>query len=386
MKKLFPSDIDLANIATRYKTPFYLYSLAQLQHNFSKINNAFNRFAPLICYAVKANSNAEILKTIAQLGGGADCVSGGEILAALEANIPAQKIVFSGVGKTEDEIQLAIDHDILQINAESLSELKLINLLGQKSSKTVRVGVRVNPDVDCGSHEKISTGKKDNKFGISQKAFLNYLDDFDSYKHLSLEGISVHIGSQILSLAPYEAAFNEVENLLQAMDERGFHPETLDLGGGFGVQYTEQDPEFDIAGYASLLEQTFADYTGKIIIEPGRYLVADAGILISKVLYIKNLKHKKIAIIDAGMNDFMRPALYGAHHDIFHVSHNFGDIENYDIVGPICESSDVFVKNYPISKIQEGDFLYISKTGAYGASMASSYNKRPLIKEYTIKE
>ena len=382
VKNLFIEKLSINNIVKKNKTPFYLYSENQIIHNYLKFTKTFKKTNPIICFAAKSNSNVAILKTLGRLGAGADVVSGGELLKALKAGIRANKIVFSGVGKTEDELKIAISKKILLINCESESEAKLVNKIAKKLKKRVSIGFRLNPNVDAKTHKKISTGKAENKFGLSIKSFKSFFKDLSFYKNIKLDALSVHIGSQILTDGPYKKTLSVMSNLIKDLNLK---LKFVDLGGGFGINYSGKDKPINLNKYSTLVYNFSKKLNCKIIFEPGRSIVGDTGILLSKVQYIKNGAKKKFIILDAGMNDFMRPALYDAKHTIIPISKVKSKIKGLiEFVGPICESTCKFgiYKNY--QKIKENDYVVITNVGAYGASLSSNYNTRPLIAEILV--
>ena len=383
-KNLFIEKLSIKNILKKQKTPFYIYSENQIITNFLKFKNTFKKTNPLICFAAKSNSNLNILRVLGRLGAGADVVSGGELLKALKAGIKANKIVFSGVGKTEEELKLAINKKILLINCESESEAKLVNNLAKKMKKKVSIGFRLNPNVDAKTHKNISTGKAENKFGLSIKSFKIFLKTINSLKNINLDALSVHIGSQILNDAPFKKTLNVMSKLIK---ELKLNLKYVDLGGGFGINYTNKEKPINLNKYSKLVENFSKRLDCKIIFEPGRSIIGNTGLLISKVQFIKKGANKNFIILDAGMNDFMRPALYDAFHQIIPVSKNSAKTKGkIEFVGPICESTCKFgiYKNY--QKINENDFIAITNVGAYGSSLSSNYNTRPLIAEILINK
>ncbi len=383
-KNLFIEKLSIKNILKKQKTPFYIYSENQIITNFLKFKNTFKKTNPLICFAAKSNSNLNILRVLGKLGAGADVVSGGELLKALKAGIKAKKIVFSGVGKTEEELKIAINKNILLINCESESEAKLVNSLAKKLRKKVSIGFRLNPNVDAKTHKNISTGKAENKFGLSIKSFKIFLKTINSLKNIKLDALSVHIGSQILNDAPFKKTLSVMSKLIK---ELRLNLKYVDLGGGFGINYTNKEKPINLNKYSKLVENFSKKLDCKIIFEPGRSIIGDTGLLISKVQFIKKGANKNFIILDAGMNDFMRPALYDAFHQIIPVSKNSAKSKGkIEFVGPICESTCKFgiYKNY--QKINENDFIAITNVGAYGSSLSSNYNTRPLIAEILINK
>ena len=378
-QKLFVENLSIANLAKKNKTPFYLYSEKQIKENYLNFAKTFKNISPLICFAAKANTNLTIMRMLGKLGSGADVVSGGELLKALKAGIKPSKIVFSGVGKTEDELKLAIRKKILLINVESESEAILINKIGKKINKIIPIGFRVNPNVDAKTHKKISTGKAENKFGVSIKNFSSFYKNIQQFKNLKIDGVSVHIGSQILSDAPYKKTLDILSKVFKTLNIKLKY---VDLGGGFGIKYNKKDKQINLNNYAKLVYNFKKKFNCDIIFEPGRSLVGNTGILVSKIQYIKKGLNKNFIIIDAGMNDFMRPALYDANHDIVPIiKTNKKGLKAIEFVGPICETSCKFVKYKKYQKINEGDFVAITNVGAYGSSLSSNYNTKPLVAE-----
>jgi len=383
-KNLFIEKLSINNIVKKNKTPLYLYSENQIINNYLKFTKSFKKTNPLVCFAAKSNSNVAILKILGKLGAGADVVSGGELLKALKAGIKPSKIVFSGVGKTEDELKIAINKRILLINCESESEAKLVNKIAKKFKKKVSIGFRLNPNVDAKTHKNISTGKAENKFGLSIKSFKTFFKTLSIYKNIKLDALSVHIGSQILTDTPYKKTLNVMSKLIKDLELK---LKFVDLGGGFGINYSGKDKPINLNKYSALVYNFSKKLNCKIIFEPGRSIVGDTGILLSKVQYMKNGAKKKFIILDAGMNDFMRPALYDAKHTIIPVSKVKSKTKGLiEFVGPICESTCKFgiYKNY--QKIKENDFVAITNVGAYGASLSSNYNTRPLVAEILVNK
>jgi len=383
-KNLFVEKLSIKNILKKNKTPFYIYSENQITYNFLKFANTFRKTNPLICFAAKSNSNSNILGILGRLGAGADVVSGGELLKALKAGIKPNKIVFSGVGKTEEELKIAINKKILLINCESESEAKLVNNLAKKLKKKVSIGFRLNPNVDAKTHKNISTGKAENKFGLSIKNFKIFLKTINSFKNIKLDALSVHIGSQILNDAPFRKTLNVMSKLIK---ELKLNLKYVDLGGGFGINYTDKEKPINLNKYSKLVHNFAKKLKCRIIFEPGRSIIGNTGLLISKIQFIKKGTNKNFIILDAGMNDFMRPALYEAFHKIIPISKKSSRMKDkIEFVGPICESTCKFgvYKNYP--KVNENDFVAITNVGAYGSSLSSNYNTRPLIAEILINK
>ena len=383
-KNLFIEKSSVASIAKKNITPFYLYSENQIKENYIKFSNTFRKTNPLICFAVKSNSNLSILRSLGKLGAGMDVVSGGELLKALKAGIKANKIVFSGVGKTEEELKIAINKKILLINCESESEAKIINKIAKKLNKKVSIGFRLNPNIDAKTHKKISTGKADNKFGISIKNFSVFFKEIEKLENINLEALSVHIGSQILTDVPYKKVLSILSKLIKNLDLK---LKFVDLGGGFGINYSKKDKLINLKNYSNLVHNFSKKLNCKIIFEPGRSIVGNSGILVSKIQYIKEGSNKKFIILDTGMNDFMRPALYDAKHNIIPVKKINKKMRGImEFVGPICESTCKFGKYKNYQKVSENDFVAITNVGAYGSSLSSNYNTRPLIAEILVNK
>ncbi len=375
-------NISAISLAKKYKTPFYCYSLSQLKSNFYNFNNAFKKIKPLICFSVKSNANITLLKELKKIGSGADVVSIGELLKATKAGINPKKIVFSGVGKTSEEIKLAVKKRVLLINIESESEANLVHKISRKMSRKTSVGIRLNPNVTGKTNKKISTGSKDDKFGLSFNDCIDLCKKISSMKNLKLEGLSVHIGSQINSINPFRKVLSVLNKII---DKTKVNFKFIDLGGGMGISYYKKEKKLNLHQYAKLVNKFVTNKKVKIIFEPGRSIIADTSILISKVIYIKKSNNKKFIILDAGMNDLMRPALYNAYHDIIPLKKNNKKVKGYvEFVGPICESSDKFLLKKNISKIYEGDYVAIANVGAYGMSLTSNYNTRPIVSEVLV--
>lgn len=371
----------ISKIAAEVGTPFYLYSEQKLRDNFKSFADAVKPLKKAtVCFAVKSNFNPTILKILAGMGAGADIVSGGELELALQAGVPADKIVFSGVGKTRAELTAAITAGIKQINAESESEIRLINEIAIGLNKTASVGIRVNPDVDARTHEKITTGKKENKFGIDWNDARRLFLSAEQFKGLSLHGIEVHVGSQILELSPFREAFVKTKKMLNDLKEHGVSIQTVDVGGGLGVAYKTDESAPSPADYIAVLQDVLGDFDGEFVFEPGRCISGDAGVLVASVVRVKQTGDKRFAVLDAGMSDLVRPAMYDAYHNIEALKGGEAS-ERYDVVGPICESADIFGKDRMLPELNEGDLIAIETAGAYGAAMASNYNGRPLIAE-----
>lgn len=379
--------VELTVLAEKVGTPFYCYSSATLKRHFSVFADSFPR-GSLIAYSVKANGNLGVLKTLARLGAGADVVSGGELKKAQKAGIPGNKIVFSGVGKTRAEMKLALEAGIHQFNVESEPELEALSEVAQSLNKTAPITIRVNPDVDAKTHAKITTGTSETKFGIPWSKARAAYALAAKLKGIQVVGIDVHIGSQIVELEPFETAFQKVVELAGVLRADGHAISRLDLGGGLGVPYiTNNEPPPDPSAYGTMATRVTKDLGVQLILEPGRLIAANAGILVSRVLYVKKGEAKTFAIIDAGMNDLIRPALYDSHHEIVRVDEPalHTPRQRYDVVGPVCETSDIFAADRDLPELKSGDLVAILTTGAYGAVMASAYNARPPAAEVLVK-
>ncbi len=387
-KKLTIEKINFQSLAKKFGTPAYCYSYSKLKKNINNFKENFNSFSPLICFSVKSNTNANIIREIKKFGLGADVVSKGELMMALKAGVPPSKIVFSGVGKTNKEINFAIEKKILLINAESRSEIQEINKIAKRKKKIVQVGIRLNPNTDAKTIKQISTGKSENKFGVNSKTFYELVNYCKQSKNISLQCLSVHIGSQILDHKPYEKMLKAVSNIINKSKHKF---EFVDLGGGMGISYDNKIKKLNYKKYNLAIQNFLKKHDTKIIFEPGRSIVGNTGTLISKIIYIKDGGAKKFIILDAAMNDLMRPALYGAIHRILPVNKTNSISKNiYEFVGPICESTDKFVTLKKFQKLKEKDLVAICDVGAYGMSLSSNYNLRPkpvelLIKGRTIK-
>ena len=377
--------VSLAAIAEAVGTPFYVYSAGRLRERYRALATALAPFDVDIHFAAKANSNRAVLAVLAAEGAGADIVSGGELVRALSSGIPASKVVFSGVGKTEDEIATALRAGIHQINAESYEELHLIDRIAGELGLVAEVALRINPDVDAETHAKITTGKKDNKFGIDADRLARLDNEVKGLANLKIVGLAMHIGSQILSAKPFLAAYGRIAELTRELRGRGFDIQRLDLGGGFGVPY-ENELEFSFDDLAAAIRTTVGDLGCRLSVEPGRSLVADAGVLVSRVTLVKDASPMQFAVLDAAMNDLVRPAMYDSHHDIVPVKEPVAGARavEYDVVGPICESSDTFAKRRKMPPVAAGDLVVLATAGAYGATMSSTYNSRALIPEVLV--
>ncbi len=384
---LYAEDVPIAEMAASVGTPFYVYSSATLLRHFQLFDDALDGTDHLICYAMKAASNQAILKTLAQAGAGMDVVSGGEYLRAKAAGVTGDRIVFSGVGKTADEIRTALTGGIRQFNVESEPEMEVINAIALELGKVAPITVRVNPDVDAKTHAKIATGKSENKFGIPIARASEVYAHAASLPGLEVIGIDVHIGSQLTELAPFELAYKKVAELTEKLRAEGHDIRRLDLGGGLGIPYTRSNdaPPLPVE-YGSLIKRTLGHLGCEIEIEPGRLIAGNAGLMVSKVIYVKSGEGRDFLIVDGAMNDLIRPAMYEAHHDIVPVQEPTPGIESrpYDIVGPVCETGDTFAKQRNMPPLSAGDLIAFRSAGAYGAVMASEYNTRPLIPEVLV--
>ena len=369
-------------LAKRYKTPFYCYSLAQLKNNFHIFEKTFRAIKPIICYSVKSNANLALLKELKKMDSGADAVSIGELLKAIKVGINSKKIVFSGVGKTAEEIITAIKKKVLLINAESESEVNLINKISKKLSKKISIGIRLNPNVTGKTHKKISTGGKDEKFGLVYNDFINLCKKIRKMKNIKLDGMSVHIGSQITNIKPFKKVLTIVNKII---NKTKIDFKFIDLGGGMGISYSKKERQLNLKQYAQLVNKFAKGKNSKIIFEPGRFIVGNTAVLITKIIYIKKSNNKNFIILDAGMNNLMRPALYNAKHQIVPIKKTNKLLRgNVEFVGPVCESTDKFLNQKNFSQIKEGDYVGIINVGAYGMSLSSNYNTRPTIAEIMV--
>ena len=382
-KSLTIEKVKVQDIAKKFSTPIYCYSYKQLKENISNFQKSFNSFAPLVCFAIKSNTNVNLIREIRKLGLGADVVSMGELMMALKAGIDPKKIVFSGVGKTSVEINYAIDKKILLINAESKSEINEIERIAKSKNKIINIGIRLNPNTDAKTLKQISTGKKENKFGVDEKTFFNLVNYSKLSKNINLKCLSVHIGSQILDHKPYENMLKVVNKIIKKCNHKF---EFIDLGGGMGISYEKNNKKLNYQKYNIAIKKFLKNHKSKIIFEPGRSIVGNIGSLISKVIYIKENDKKDFIILDAAMNDLMRPALYGANHRTLPViKTNQTSKKVYEFVGPICESTDKFTTLKKFQKLKEKDLVVMCDVGAYGMSLSSNYNVRPKPAEVLIK-
>jgi diaminopimelate decarboxylase len=385
-KELYCENIKIQGLAERFGTPLYVYSYQTLIDHFLKLRSAFRPVSPLICYSVKANSNLAILKALVDRGSGLDIVSGGELFRALKAGCAPEKIVYASVGKTDREIEEALRNRILFFNVESLPELENINRIAKRLNKMANVAIRINPDVEPKTHHFITTGKLTNKFGIDFQSAYRILLLRRQFPHLRILGLHIHIGSQITESAPFVAALRKVAEFIRELRGQGIELEYLNIGGGLGIIYDREVPQ-TAQRFARKVLPLLKRTKLKIIMEPGRFIVGNAGILVTKVLYIKSTPKKKFVIVDAGMNDLIRPSLYGAYHQIVPLRRTHDarrTTQKVDVVGPICESADYFAKERKLSQVKEGEYLAVMGSGAYGFSMSSNYNSRRRAEEVLV--
>ena len=385
--RLHAEDVALDAIAAEVGTPFYCYSTATLTRHFQLFDEALAWGDHLVCFAVKSASNVALLRVLARLGAGMDVVSAGEYLRAKAAGVPGERIVFSGVGKTQAEMRLALEGGIRQFNVESEPELAALSEVAAGMGATAPITLRVNPDVDARTHEKIATGRKEDKFGVPIGRAREIYAEAARRPGLKVVGIDVHIGSQLTDLAPFETAYRKVADLTRALRADGHEITRLDLGGGLGIPYTRSNEAPPLPrDYGELIRRTVGDLGCEIEIEPGRLISGNAGVLVSRVVYVKPGEGRAFLILDAAMNDLIRPAMYGAHHDIVPLREPAPGAESraYDVVGPVCESGDTFAKDRALPEMQAGDLVAFRSAGAYGAVMSSEYNSRPLVPEVLV--
>jgi diaminopimelate decarboxylase len=382
--ELYCEEVPVTRIAKDVGTPFYLYSHATLKQHFNAFDDAFHGIKHLTCFSMKSNSSLAILRLFALEGGGADVVSGGEIYRALKAGVHPKKIVYSGVGKRAEDLEYALRSDILMFNVESPQEILRLDEVAEKLRKKAMVAIRVNPDIDPGTHPYISTGLKENKFGIDISASLEEYTRAAGLGHLTISGVSCHIGSQLTQVSPFVDALRKVKELIGRLEEAGIQINYLDLGGGLGITYDKEEPPHP-KEYARAIKRELDVKDLTLILEPGRVIMGNAGILVSRVLYTKSTQEKKFIIVDAAMNDLMRPSLYGSFHGIEPVRSLGGRKIKADIVGPICESGDFFAKDREVESFEPGELMAIMSSGAYGFSMSSNYNSRPRVAEIMVK-
>ena len=383
--EMYAEDVALSAIADAVGTPFYCYSAAAITAAYTAFAGALDGLDATVCYALKANSNLAVVRLLASLGAGADVVSGGELKRALAAGVPPQRIVFSGVGKTATEIAAALDAGIRQFNVESDAELERLSMVATARKAVAEIAIRVNPDVDAGTHAKITTGKADNKFGIDIARAPEVYARAAALPGIDAASVAVHIGSQLTDLAPFRAAFGHVADLVRRLRAAGHDIRRIDLGGGLGIVYRDETPPSP-AAYAAMVRETVGDLGCQLMFEPGRALVGRAGVLATRVVYTKRATRRGFVIVDAAMNDLIRPALYDAWHDIRPVRApaQGGGAEPVDIVGPVCETGDTFAVERPLPPLVAGDLLVIENAGAYGAVMSSAYNTRPPAPEILV--
>jgi len=377
--------ISIREIAEKVGTPFYLYSYHTLVRHFTVFDDAFKGIPHIICYSAKANSNLALLRLFINLGGGVDVVSGGELYRALKGGVAPQKIVFSGVGKREDEIEYALKTGILMFNVESSQELQVINEVAGRIGKKAPIAIRVNPDIDPKTHPYISTGLKQNKFGIDVLRAPMAYRLASQLPNLKIVGIDCHIGSQLVEVEPIIEALRKLKELVENLRKKGMEIQYLDLGGGLGITYEDEEPPHPVE-YASTILEEIRGFGCTLILEPGRVIVGNAGILVSKVLYTKENEEKRFVIVDAGMNDLVRPSYYGSYHQILPVKEETREEIVADVVGPLCESSDFLAKGRKIPNLLSGELIAIMSAGAYGFSMSTNYNSRPRIAEVLVRD
>ncbi len=385
---LHAEDVALSDIAAEVGTPFYVYSTATLERHFRLFDDALSGMDHLVCYAMKAASNQSIIKTLAALGAGMDVVSGGEYLRAIRAGVPPDRIVFSGVGKTRAEMEMIVQGGVRQVNVESEPEMVLLDKVARAHGKKIPITIRVNPDVDAKTHAKIATGKSENKFGIPITKARDVYAMAAKLEGLEIVGIDVHIGSQLTDLEPFGLAYRKVAELTQTLRADGHDIRRLDLGGGLGIPYVRGNEAPPLpADYGALIKREVGHLGCEVEIEPGRLIVGNAGLLVSSVIYVKEGAGRNFLILDAAMNDLIRPAMYDAHHDIVPVQEPKAgaDYADFDVVGPVCETGDTFARNRALQRLEDGDLVAFRSAGAYGAVMASEYNSRPLIPEVLVK-
>ena len=383
----FLDGVDLQALARRVGTPCHVYSAAMIRQRIGALQTALRGLDALVCYAAKANSNVAILQRMAEAGFGADIVSVGEMYRSLRAGIPAQRIVFSGVGKSADEIVEALAIGVARFNVESEDELHLLQRLASARNVTAHAAVRINPDVDALTHAKISTGKSENKFGVGIDEARRWFADSTRLTHVRLDGLHVHIGSQMLTLDPIRTAFQRVAAFWRELAAAGHAIRSIDVGGGLGVCYRPgRDLPIAVEDYVDVIRNALTGFDGRILLEPGRWLVAEAGLLLTRVVRIKQGRQRRFLVVDAAMTELLRPSLYDAWHEIVPVTDERRPLQVYDIVGPVCETGDTFAVDRELPRCEAGDLLMIKTTGAYGAAMASNYNSRPLAAEVLVDQ
>ncbi len=382
-KELYCEDVSLQELAQQFGTPLYVYSQATLERHYRVFDEAFDKLRHLICFAIKANSSQALLQLLAKQGAGADIVSGGELFRALKAGIPGERIVYSGVGKTTSEMEQALDADILMFNIESFQELKVLNDVAKQKGKKARISLRVNPDVDPKTHPYVATGLKTSKFGIAFQEAQKVYEQANQLSCIDVVGVDCHIGSQLTEVGPFVAAVKRLIELINNLRAGGFNISYLDLGGGLGITYDAEEPPTP-AEYAKAIQDELRSENLTLILEPGRNLVGNAGILLTRVLYTKETQEKNFVVVDAGMNDLVRPSLYESYHAIQPVIDLGRPSARVDVVGPICESGDFLAKDRDLPALATGDLAAVMSAGAYGFSMASQYNSRPFSAEVLV--
>ena len=374
--ELYCEEVPLAEIAEKIGTPCFVYSTRALLKAYGDLDRAFSGVEHLICFSVKSNSNLAVLNLLSRHGAGMDIVSRGELFRSLKAGVPAERIVYSGVGKTREEIRQALESGILSFNVESLPELEALDREAGLLGKRAPVSLRINPDVESHTHVYTATGKKENKFGIPYADALQAYSQAAGYRNLEIKGIDTHIGSQIISFEPFMQAFRKIAGLFITLRDKGFELQFCDIGGGLGITYRDETP-LTAEQYASAVLPILQPLGCRIILEPGRFISGNAGVLLTRVIHFKQTRVRNFAVVDAGMNDLIRPSLYGAYHEILPVCANGRPEMKMDVVGPICESGDWLAKDRQLSKLEEGDLLCVNSAGAYGYTMSSNYNSRP---------
>ena len=383
-KNLYVEKVKIEEIEKEISTPFYCYSQSLIEENFDNFSKNFSFINHKICYAIKANSNINLVKILAKKDAGIDAVSSVEIFRAIKAGINPKKIVFAGVGKTEQEIEFALKNEVEEFSIESESELYLLSKIAKKLSKIAKIAIRVNPNIDANTHDKISTGRKGDKFGIDIDEAIEIYKIAKNLPNIEIFGIATHIGSQITSLEPFEKAFKKIRELYFDLKKEDIKIRNFDLGGGIGICY-DNEKTINLTDYAAIIKEITKDLDISLTLAPGRAIIGNSGILVSKIIHIKQTSHKDFLIIDAAMNDLARPSLYDSYHKIIAINKKDGESQNYEIVGGICETSDVFGKNREFISPKSGDLIAILDAGAYGSSMSNEYNSRNLIPEILVK-
>ncbi len=382
-KELWCEDVSLTELAGKFGTPLYVYSRATLERHFRVFDEAFAGLAHIVCFAVKANSSQALLNLLAKRGAGADIVSGGELFRARKAGVPADRIVYSGVGKTVSEIEQAVDAEILMFNIESFQELEILNTIAERKGKKARISFRVNPDVSPKTHAYVATGLKTSKFGINFEQALDGYERARQLQGIEVVGVACHIGSQLAELTPFVESIGRLKKLIVELEKRGFHLRYLDLGGGLGIAYNDEEPPTP-AEYAEAIRAELRGVNLTLVLEPGRNLVGNAGILLTRVLYTKETEEKRFVVVDAGMNDLIRPSLYDSYHALVPVMDMERDTVRVDVVGPICESGDFLARGRDLPALRPEELVAVMSAGAYGFSMASLYNSRPFAAEILV--